>query len=428
MAARHVLIVCYDFPRLDAAGVIRIYQLAKGLQNYDWQPVILTAQPCSTSRARDIENSDGELSCAKLTVAAPKMRSRAKIGCRTERGSEEQLARGAKGLAAYGRLAVPDGKVGWIYPATRGALKLARAYSFEMCFSTSPRPTAHFVARRLARRLKIPWVADFALPWSDAHWLGGRPQLIGWLDRRLERSVVRSAAHITTAYPDIARSISARFGEALAQRMTVIPTGFNEQLFEARSPKRLAKFTVVYPGNHFCEPGRGGEHFLAAIDQWLTTRPCLKEQMEFVFIGKRDPELLRCRTAMAHPEVVRVEPLVSHRACIQAIRSADACLVNTVGNRVPGKVYECMRAGKPILALAEAGSDLDAAMRSYSKGVVAPSDDKHAILRALGRLRAEERPAGPETDEQGRWLAHYDAAHSARLLSGVFDRVLRSGS
>jgi hypothetical protein len=428
MAARHVLIVCYDFPRLDAAGVIRIYQLAKGLQNYDWQAVILTAQPCSTGSVHDIEASDGELPCAKLTVA-PRLANPSNITCRAELAGEQQVSiRSDKGLAGYGQLAVPDGKVGWIYSAVRRGLRLASSYSLDVCFSTSPRPTAHLVARRLARRLRIPWVADFALPWSDAHWLGRRPQLIGWLDRRLERSVVRSAAHITTAYPDIARSISARFGAALAQRITIIPTGFNEDLFGAETPKRPAKFTVVYPGNHFCEPGRGGEHFLEGIDQWLALTPALRERVQFVFAGKRDPELLRRLAMMAHPEVVLVEPLRSHRASIQAIRSADACLVNTVGNRIPAKVYECMRAGKPILALAERNSDLAVLIRDYSKGLSVSAcdisgirDALHSILPPSGSARSEPGEKMPSLDSQS-------STRSAEKLSRIFESLLSESS
>ena len=357
---RHVLIVCYDFPRLDAAGVIRVYQLMKGLIACGWQPVVMTAHPCNTGAVQDIEASDGELPCPKFTVARLKLPRRGVNDRCTDAPDDENGLPSVKYLARYARqLAVPDGKVGWILPAVRRGLEIARAYSFDLCFSTSPRPTAHFVGRRLARRLKIPWVADFALPWSDAHWLADRPQMIGWLDQRLERSMVRSARHITVAYADIAGSISVRFGRALEQRMSVIPTGFSEPLFDGGEPERPGKFTIVYPGNHFCEPGRKGARFLEAVDEWLASAPYLKDQIEFVFIGKRDEELLRCRAAMRHPEAVRIKGIISHRECVAAIRSSHACLVNTVGNRIPGKIYECLRAGKPILALAEPGSALD---------------------------------------------------------------------
>jgi glycosyltransferase involved in cell wall biosynthesis len=423
---RHVLIVCYDFPRLDAAGVIRVYQLMKGLIGCGWQPVVMTAQPCNTGVVHDIEASDGELPCPKVTVTGRLFSAGTESASRTVAAVDENpLPRAGKSPARYARqLAVPDGKVGWILPAVRRGLEIGRVYSFDLCFSTSPRPTAHFVGRRLARRLKIPWVADFALPWSDAHWLADRPQMIGWLDRRLERSLVRSARHITVAYGDIARSISARFGRALEQRMSVIPTGFSEDLFDGSEPERPGKFTVVYPGNHFCEQGRRGSRFLEAVDQWLASAPCLKDQIEFVFIGKRDEELLRCRAAMRHPEAVRIKEIISHRECVAAIRSSHACLVNAVGNRIPGKIYECLRAGKPILALAEPGSALDVIIRRYSRGVAVPADDKEAIVRALRRVYSEEGARMIKTTECGGPLARHDAARSAESLARVFDGAL----
>ena len=206
--------------------------------------------------------------------------------------------------------------------------------------------------------------------------------MIEQLDRKLEGLIVRSAQHITVAYAELARSLLSRHGGALEKKITVIPTGFQEELFTGQT-QVAAKFTVVYPGNHFCEPGRHGEYFLRAIDNWIASDPSLARKVEFLFIGKRDDDLLRQRAAMAHPKVVRIEPLVSHRACIQAIRSSHACVVNTVGNRIPAKVYECMRAGKWILALTEPGSDLATLIRDYPKGLAVPPQDLSGIRHAL---------------------------------------------
>ena len=113
------------------------------------------------------------------------------------------------------QLAVPDGKIGWLNPGVKRGAQIARSHPYQVCFSVSPRPTAHLVASRLARRFDIPWVADFALPWSDAYWLAGRPRMIEQLDRKLEGLIVRSAQHITVAYADLARSLLSRHGGAL---------------------------------------------------------------------------------------------------------------------------------------------------------------------------------------------------------------------
>ena len=424
---RRVLIICYDFPELSSAGVIRTYQFAKILPELGWRPIILTAQSCGLGRwnvSGDIEFSDGELPCSKFTATPwrfppPFLIRRRAIEFQFKPPAETSRFRNHFGRFAS-RFALPDGKIGWLYPAVKRGMQIARDYAYQACFSVSPRPTAHMVAYRLARRLNIPWVADFALPWSDAYWLTGRPRTIDRLDQKLEHLIVRSAQHITVAYPELARSLSKRHGGA-SEKISVIPTGFQEQLFSGPS-QVAAKFTIIYPGNHFCEPGRRGEFFLRAIDDWIATDPSLKRKIQFLVIGKRDNDLLRYRAAMIHPKVVRIEPLISHRACIQAIQSSHACVVNTVGNRIPAKVYECMRAGKWILALTEPGSDLAKLISDYSKGLAVPARDMPGIQHAL---RSWQQSASNQFDsiQAEPILDSYSSGHSGERLCHIFDTI-----
>jgi hypothetical protein len=426
----HVLVICYDFPGVGTHGVIRTYQLAKNLPSFDWRPVILTAHSCSGDQADNIETSDGPLNCPKFTVAP----SRVLVPFRTDLASVSQPLDGTvpektgvlKQMLRYAsQLAVPDGKIGWFPAAVRRALQVAREYPIKVCFSVSLRPTSHLVARRVARSLGIPWVADFAFPWSDAYWLSGRPRFIEWFDQQLEASALRSAQHITVAYADISRGLSARYGTAWQKRISVIPTGFNDELFTDTFPT-LSKFSVLYPGNHFCEQGRYGECFIKAIDEWMGLRPQLKEKVEFVFMGKRDDELLRQRTAMAHPEVIRVKPFMPHRACIQTVLSSHLCVVNTVGDRIPDKVYECMRAGKWILALTDSGSDLENLMRQYPRGISVPAQDISAIRNALQNVWQGIDLRKSEPIEADSSAEVYSAKHSAAMVSRIFDGLLMS--
>jgi hypothetical protein len=426
---RHVLIVCYDFPLISGAGVIRTYQFAKRLPEFGWHPVILTAQVCGEERVDNIEISDGELPCSKITAAISRFAVPVRIDHRAARKSDDpNRSLGNRGKTCWGQFAanfaVPDGKIGWMISAVKQGMQITREYPVQACFSVSPRPTAHFVAYRLAQRLNIPWVADFALPWSDAYWLARRPSLVAWLDQRMEAFVVRAAQRISVAYPDLARSLAARHGAVCEDKIAVVPTGFDEELFVGEDRTPPAKFTVVYPGNHFCEKGRDGEFFLRAVDEWISFNPGLEEKVEFLVIGKRDEELLHHRAAMKHPKIVRLEPLMSHRACIQAIRSSHLCVVNTVGNRIPGKVYECMRAGKWILALTDPGSDLENLIRDYSKRISLPPQDMSAIRNALQSMLQRSRSAKSERSAAGRSLPIHSSNHSAERFSHIFEDLL----
>jgi Glycosyl transferase 4-like domain/Glycosyl transferases group 1 len=426
--SRYILLICYDFPHNYAAGVIRTYQFAKELLALGWQPVILTAQP-RTDSDYNIEISDGALDCAK--ISAPEMRWRSVLGA-NHRASHTIVDRPAtdentfkRSFRRFGtRLVIPDGKVSWLYPAVKRAREILRLYPISICLSVSPRPTTHLVGYRLARRLNVPWVADFALPWSDAYWLADRPRAIQWLDQRVEGFVVRSAQHITVAYPELARRASARFGQAAENKTAVIPTGFDEGLFAQERSTPATKFTVVYPGNHFCEIGRAGEYFLKAIDEWLDLEPNLEDKIECIFIGKRDDELLLQQAGMRHSQVIRMEGMVSHRACIQTVLSSSLCIVNTVGNRIPAKVYECMAAGKWILALTNPATDLAAIVRHYSKGMVVSARNISAIRQALRDIWRRCHSGTVEAMGTDTSLDRYSARYSVGLLSNIFDQLL----
>jgi hypothetical protein len=220
--------------------------------------------------------------------------------------------------------------------------------------------------------------------------------------------------------------MSKRYGTGWQKKVSVIPTGFNDDLFPRESMPMPSKFRVVYPGNHFCEQGRYGECFIKAIDEWICLNPHLKDKVEFVFMGKRDDGLLRQRAAMVHPELIRIEPFMSHPACIQSVLSSYMCVVNTVGNRIPDKVYECMRARKWILALTDAGSDLENLMRHYSRGISVPADDLSAIRNALQKVWQVVDSKKSEEMKADESLDMYSAKHSAAMLARIFDCLLLS--
>src|SRR5437867_9055055 len=171
---RRVLIVCYDFPGIWAAGVIRTYQLAKELKAFGWKPLILTAQTFSAERDDSIEKYDGSLNCPVISEPPSRFLVPYEVNHNVMGRPFDPVVPNGKGrlksmLGYVSRLAVPDGKIGWVLPAARRGLQIAREYRIDLCFSVSPRRSSHFVARKVAHALGVPWVADFSLDWLDGY-------------------------------------------------------------------------------------------------------------------------------------------------------------------------------------------------------------------------------------------------------------------
>jgi hypothetical protein len=101
-------------------------------------------------------------------------------------------------------------------------------------------------------------------------------------------------------------------------------------------------------------------------------------------------------------------------------------LVNTVGNRIPAKMYECMRTGKWTLVLSEPGSDLENLMRGYSKGISIPAQDTSAIRNALETVCQGSRLEKAERIEVDQSFQMYSSKHNAEKVYRIFEDVLRS--
>jgi hypothetical protein len=68
---------------------------------------------------------------------------------------------------------------------------------------------------------------------------------------------------------------------------------------------------------------------------------------------------------------------------------ADGLLIMQASNcnaQIPAKLYEYLRAGRPILCLSDPSGDTVAVLRRAGLGAMAPLDDSAAIARLLERF------------------------------------------
>ena len=117
-----------------------------------------------------------------------------------------------------------------------------------------------------------------------------------------------------------------------------------------------------------------------------------------------------------------MRPPTTWERAVEATAQADvAVVVFTPGDAtaVPGKLYEALALGVPVLALVSADSALERQLREMGVDAeVARHDDPAAIATALERLLAH--PPAPPTPEE---LAPYDRSRLAARLAEVLEEV-----
>jgi glycosyltransferase involved in cell wall biosynthesis len=438
-----VLVVAYSFPPVGGVGVERVLKQVTYLPEFGWQPSVvapanpgyrivdpttLTRIPAGTEvhRARSLEPSHIRSAVARL------VRGRRDEGSRTPASASPPPDR-AMGMAnAAWRTVVPlvffpDDEVLWLPGAVRAGLRAAEASPVDAVLSSSPPITSHLAAGRIAKRIGVPWVADFRDPWIGNAFARSLPLPHRMAQRRLERWIVEHAARVVLATARMAEQYADRYPDH-RERFVHLPNGYDLADLEATSageppPREPGTFRILYAGSVYGESEL--PLFLDGVDLLLTRRPELRDRLRVEFLGwfsATNQEIARRRLPALDP-VVRHLGFVPRDEAIARQRAADAGLVLIAAGPgrdavATGKLYEYIGLDLPILAIVPPG-EVRSILANLDWGMVAdPTPEGVAsgiekIMAAPGRV---DRSADPER--------RYERRSLTRRLAELLDEVI----
>jgi glycosyltransferase involved in cell wall biosynthesis len=217
--------------------------------------------------------------------------------------------------------------------------------------------------------------------------------------------------------------LAARPGAA---PVAFIPNGYDEDDFAGlpSRPREPGVFTLVHTGTFYGPRDPAGllggvERYLQAAAAARDGRPRLRVRL----VGNMGARFAAAVAAFGqqHPGVVETVPYLPHREALAELVAADALVLVVGGGRgpavsgwLPGKIFEYLRAGQPVLTLGDPAGDAAQLIARHGRGVVADPDDAAAIASALDTL------------VRGRADATI-AAHEAPSAVSVFERRVLAG-
>jgi glycosyltransferase involved in cell wall biosynthesis len=410
-----VLMVAFHFPpQRGSSGIQRTLKFVHYLPARGWQPVVLSAHP------RAYEDAGGP------AYAGPAEVTRA-FALDTAR----HLAFGGRYARA---LALPDRWISWVLGAVPAGLRLARRHRPRVIWSTYPIASAHLVGLALHKLTGLPWVADLRDPMiDDAYptdpWMR---KAAAWV----ERQTVRHCARAVCTTPGAVRSYRARYPELPPERFQLIENGYDEEEFAharthspaaaaASEPFVLLHSGIVYPserdpGPLFAALGRLRREGAPGIAQFrLRLRAPVHEALLAALAREHGVE-----------DLVEIGPVLPYRAALAEMLAADGLLVLQAANcndQVPAKLYEYLRAGRPVLALTDAAGDTAALMRAAAIDTVAPLDDSDAIAQGLLRFLALAK-SGRAPLAAPAFVQRQSREARTAQLAALLDEVARLGA
>ena|GEM_PF-83451 len=377
---RRVLVVTYIFPPAGGGGVPRISKYVKFLPRLGWQPIILTVdEKVYRSVGRPIDHSLMEDVPSEAIVERTRFwdlggisRGLQETGKEASRGSRPLPARIVRRVGSSTKRALrgvgdiliqPDAQLLWIPVAVARGLRLTRRHNVEAIITYSNPYSVHVVGAILRVLTGLPWVADYADPWTVRPYgrYAGRLRIRLWIQRQLERLVVRLASKVSLATDMMEEEYRDVFGNgrrvaqsAYGDKFETIRNGFDPEDFAGLGPLPKDKFVITYAGSIYRFYPL--DHFLQALSNWLRNDVVARECTQFSLVGRIDSWTKKRVHELGLDSVVQIHGYVPRVECLRHMMSADVLLLviddmPTTRSLLTGKIFEYLGARRPILGL-----------------------------------------------------------------------------
>lgn len=386
---KNLLLVSPYFPPSSLPPVHRTRHMVRHIEEFGWRPIVLAVDPKYTEGKMDWELLN------LLPENAEIIRTKAFPYKVTKK----------LGFTNVGFRALPH-----LYLAAR---RICLERQIDAVFLIPP-PWTWVLGPALKREFGIPYILDYQDPWvtnfgryshvyEKAFWAHR-------ISRVLEPGIIRNASHIVGVSQLTYEFVRSRYPDLPDGKYTQAPFGGESKDFEyldsvedsnpylSRSDS-VVNFVYVGALGHAMRPVL--YPLMKAIRKIKRENPNLYRRIRFNFIGSTyaaevKPEHLMA-TILASEigigDVVTEHPeRIGYLDALRVMRTADVNLILSISPGIhytPSKVYPCVLAKRPILAVLNEASVAVRFMREVGAGRIVTFSDSHPLEDCVDEIAAE---------------------------------------
>lgn len=291
--------------------------------------------------------------------------------------------------------------------------------------------------------LQDPWVTDFyASPGAPPPPGGWKYRIVDWLGRRLEGWTLSGAAQLIAVSSGYIAEVRARHPRLQRIPATILPFGSPDPDLQFLRQQRPPPPPLLPAGDgvRLVFAGALGPGMLAPIEVLFAALEQLRAAdgkfsvhffgTSYAAAGEGRPATLALAAryglrARVHEQTDRL----GYRAALQVMQEADALLLlgSTALDFTPSKLVTVLASGRPVLALAPAGSALVARLTEFGEPcIVIPERGTIAESIHATMVRLAAIAAGSVAAPDPAHLADYSAAALALRQLAVLAAAGRS--
>lgn len=444
MEEKKALIITYDFPPEFGGGtVIRTVKFTKYLRETDWKPVVLTTKRhdvfmADKSFLKDLDGvtiyraRDYLWNFVKMIQNILKIFQREHVsGLRSKKKNKGENNHPLKSFADSFTdiIFFPDKRWFWVFSAVLCGFRIIRREKVEVMFTTFPSAVSHLVGFMLKKICRIRWVVDFRDLWVDNTIFKGKTKLRQKLDRWLESKIISNSDYVVTSTESQAEYFRIKYAK---KEVRCISNGFDEDDFtgtdiQQHNTSKNSKFIVSYIGKVL-----GGKNFKSVFQAFHEIDRRISERIELRLIGYMDEKTINAISEYKLSGIVRLFGEILHNKAIEMMLNSDALLLVLLSEEdgyraVPGKVFEYIRAKKPVIAICPAGSELWHLINNNKIGICVEEMDTDGIKDAVITMFYDwEKGKLQENRFNSDLFEKFDRGHLTMKLVQVFDEISTS--
>ncbi|HLF19740.1 MAG TPA: glycosyltransferase [Bacteroidota bacterium] len=418
---KKVLFVTFFWPPSGKATVHWPLSMARHLRSFGWHPVVLTADKDTFAHADVslVDKADASIRVVRARALEPFGLYRSLLGKQKDEpllaseaiSIDNRSLRHRLSIWIRMNLFVPDARIGWYWDAVKVGKQLLQSESIDAVISIGPPHTAHLVGKTLSTRFRIPHIPVFIDPWVDIVYYRNftRNRLTLTLDRKFEQSVLQNASTVIFVTESMKEDYQKKY-VWLKRKSRVLYWGYDEADFVNMKPMRSkGKEILLHTGNIF--------DYQNPVELWNTIAREVRKgrNLELVFVGTVSPGIKRSIESAGLSTRTVFKGFLPYREVVRELMRASYLLVCATEKRhVPGKLFEYLRTGKPILAFGDDNAEVERILKEAHAGMLYPLlSNAQEFFRNAGKIRRRMPP-----------IKKYARIEIAHELAAILDSLL----
>ncbi len=396
-----LLIITYYWPPAGGPGVQRWLKFTKYLPENGFKPIVITVNENYASYAIT-DNSLSKEIAPGTTVYKTKTRELYKLYLKLTKKKtipfsgfvHEGKASLKENLIRFLRthLFIPDPRRGWNRYAIQKATDIIKQEKIKYLVTTSPPHSSQLIGLTLKKKFPdITWIADFRDPWTHLFYFDQLNH--SFISRRLhkkkERNVITKSDKVVVVSPSMKKEFLLDYNEKIsADKIAVIPNGYDEKDFTGKKPLPDNDFTITYTGTL-----AGNYRIDALIETIAKLNQTAGKKIKLRFVGeicREYTDKLRELIGSGSSEII---PPVSHQEAIDYLFRSHLLLLvipDAPDNEaiITGKLFEYLATKKPILGIGPVEGDAAAILQQTKAGKMFGYKDKELLRKEILHIQS----------------------------------------